>query len=66
MISGFVTASGILIAGSQLGHVLGIQSGGHNLIEMGANLISQFDSFNPITFAIESALSCTCFCAANI
>jgi sulfate permease, SulP family len=65
VISGFVTASGILIAGSQLGHIFGIQ-GGHNLIEMGANLISQFDSFNPITFAIEPALSCTCFCAANI
>jgi sulfate permease, SulP family len=52
VISGFVTASGILIAGSQLGHVLGIQGGGHNLIEMGANLISQFGSFNLITFAI--------------
>jgi len=52
VISGFVTASGILIAGSQLGHILGIQGGGHNLIEMGANLISQFGSFNLITFAI--------------
>ncbi len=34
VISGFVTASGILIAGSQLGHILGIEGGGHNLIEM--------------------------------
>lgn len=52
VISGFVTASGILIAASQLGHILGVQGGGHNLIEMGTNLISQLGSSNLITFVV--------------
>ncbi len=34
LISGFITASGILIATSQIKHLLGISAGGHNLIEM--------------------------------
>jgi sulfate permease, SulP family len=34
LIAGFITASGILIATSQLKHLLGISAGGHTLIEM--------------------------------
>ena len=52
VISGFVTASGILIAASQLGHILGIQGGGHNLLEMSASLIGGLKSFNAITLLI--------------
>ncbi|MEQ9546964.1 MAG: sulfate permease [Marinobacter sp.] len=52
VISGFVTASGILIAGSQLGHILGISGGGHNLLEMVHRLWLQLDGFNPITLQI--------------
>ncbi|HDZ56403.1 hypothetical protein LCGC14_0657970 [marine sediment metagenome] len=52
VISGFVTASGILIAGSQLGHILGLQGGGHNLIEMAQSLILQLPAINLPTFAI--------------
>ncbi|MEO9586584.1 MULTISPECIES: sulfate permease [Marinobacter] len=52
VISGFVTASGILIGASQLGHILGIQGGGHNLLEMGENLLGGLRSFNPITLFI--------------
>jgi len=52
VISGFVTASGILIAGSQLGHILGIQSGGHNLIEMVQGIWSGLTGFNPITLML--------------
>ena len=52
VISGFVTASGILIAGSQLGHILGLQGGGHNLIEMAQSLILQLPATNLPTFAI--------------
>ncbi len=52
VISGFVTASGILIAGSQLGHILGIQGGGHNLIEMVSGLLNDLPATNPITLAI--------------
>lgn len=34
VISGFITASGILIAASQLKHILGIAAGGHNLLDI--------------------------------
>ncbi|MGF2734718.1 SulP family inorganic anion transporter [Marinobacter sp. DUT-1] len=52
VISGFVTASGILIAGSQLGHILGIQGGGHNLLEMVQGLWLQLGGVNPVTLVI--------------
>ncbi|GAA0838787.1 solute carrier family 26 protein [Marinobacter szutsaonensis] len=52
VISGFVTASGILIAGSQLGHILGIQGGGHNLLEMVEGLWQQLGGINPVTLVI--------------
>lgn len=52
VISGFVTASGILIAGSQLGHILGIQGGGHNLLEMVRGLWQQLGGINPVTLVI--------------
>src|SRR5690554_2534665 len=42
VISGFITASGLIIAASQLKNVLGVEAGGHNLLELllglGANL----------------------------
>ncbi|MGX0878740.1 SulP family sulfate permease [Roseovarius sp. MBR-154] len=34
VIAGFITASGVLIAASQLKHILGVPAGGHTLIEM--------------------------------
>lgn len=34
VIAGFITASGVLIAFSQLKHILGIKTNGHNLIEL--------------------------------
>jgi SulP family sulfate permease len=52
VISGFVTASGILIAGSQIGHILGIKGGGHNLIEMAQSLWLQLGAINPVTVLI--------------
>ncbi|KPQ01585.1 SulP family inorganic anion transporter [Marinobacter sp. HL-58] len=52
VISGFVTASGILIAGSQLGSILGIQGGGHNLLEMGQGLWQQMGEVNAFTLMI--------------
>lgn len=38
VVSGFITASGILIAASQLKHLLGVPLSGHNLYELGASL----------------------------
>ena len=34
VIAGFITASGLIIAASQLKHILGIKAGGHNLFEL--------------------------------
>lgn len=52
VISGFITASGILIATSQLQHILGIEASGHTLIEMVSALISHLGQSNPITVVI--------------
>ncbi|WP_414674399.1 SulP family inorganic anion transporter [Marinobacter sp.] len=54
VISGFVTASGILIVGSQLGPLLGIDSGGHNLLEMIKGLWGQLAAINMVTLIIGS------------
>ena len=52
VIAGFITASGILIATSQLKHILGIEAGGHTLIEMVGALLSHLGQINPITVVI--------------
>lgn len=52
VISGFITASGILIAVSQLKHILGIQASGHNLIEMVKALGSNLTQTNLPTLVI--------------
>ncbi|TCD05511.1 sulfate permease [Erythrobacteraceae bacterium CFH 75059] len=52
VISGFISASGLLIATSQLGHILGIPAGGDNWPEMLGSLASAIGSVNPWTMAI--------------
>lgn len=52
VIAEFITASGILIATSQLKHILGIEAGGHTLIEMVGALLSHLGQINPITVVI--------------
>jgi SulP family sulfate permease len=52
VISGFITASGILIAASQLRHILGIPGGGDTLIEIGRSLALHADSANLPTLAV--------------
>ncbi len=52
VIAGFITASGILIATSQLKHILGIEAGGHTLIEMVGALVANLGQINPITVVI--------------
>ncbi|WP_417626222.1 SulP family inorganic anion transporter [Pararhodobacter aggregans] len=59
VIAGFITASGILIAASQLKHVLGIGGGGDTLIEVVEALLSHLGQTNLITLAI--GLSATAF-----
>jgi len=52
VISGFITASGILIAVSQLKHILGVRVSGHNLIEIGQSLVGQLGMTNLPTLVI--------------
>lgn len=40
VISGFITASGLIIAASQLKHIFGIESSGHNLFDIIQNLMT--------------------------
>ncbi|MFI0471381.1 SulP family inorganic anion transporter [Halomonas sp. HMF6819] len=52
VISGFLTASGILIAASQLGNLLGIQSSGFTLVERVMTLAPNLMSINVFTVVI--------------
>jgi len=52
VISGFITASGILIAASQLKHILGVEAHGHTLVEMVASLSGRLAEINLPTLAI--------------
>ncbi|MGD8768139.1 MAG: sulfate permease [Methyloceanibacter sp.] len=55
VIAGFITASGILIACSQLKHILGVEAGGKTLLEMLGSLRAHLDETNMITLAIGVA-----------
>lgn len=52
VISGFITASGILIATSQLKHILGVKAGGDNWPDMLGGLASTIGDTNIWTLAI--------------
>ncbi|WP_128891071.1 SulP family inorganic anion transporter [Erythrobacter sp. HKB08] len=52
VISGFITASGILIATSQVKHILGVKAGGDNWPEMLGSLASAVGDTNAWTLAI--------------
>ncbi|MGB0905057.1 MAG: SulP family inorganic anion transporter, partial [Mangrovicoccus sp.] len=52
VIAGFITASGILIAFSQLKHILGIKTSGHNLTELVTELIHGLPDTNFWTLGI--------------
>ncbi|TNE42687.1 MAG: sulfate permease [Alphaproteobacteria bacterium] len=52
VISGFISASGVLIAVSQLKHILGIHVSGHNLLHLLPSLVSGLPQTNFYTLAI--------------
>lgn len=52
VISGFLTASGILIAVSQLGSLMGVSSSGFTLVERIMTLLPNLSTVNPYTVAI--------------
>lgn len=63
VISGFITASGILIAAGQVRHMLGIPGGGEALPQILRALAANLGAANPITIAIGlGALGFLIFC----
>jgi SulP family sulfate permease len=52
VIAGFITASGIIIAASQLKHILGVNAEGHNLLELTISLFQHAPETNWITAII--------------
>ena len=52
VIAGFITASGIIIAASQLKHIFGINAHGHNLYELMKSVFENISEINWLTFAI--------------
>ena len=63
VIAGFITASGVIIAASQLKHILGVPASGHNLYELGLSLITQLPQTNPITLLIGAGAGAFLFWA---
>ncbi|MHC0052241.1 SulP family inorganic anion transporter [Actibacterium sp. D379-3] len=52
VIAGFITASGIIIATSQLKHILGIKAEGHNLVELLRSIFAHLGEVNLWTLVI--------------
>lgn len=52
VISGFISASGILIAASQLKTLMGVKADGHNFVELSLSLWSQVGQVHGLTLAI--------------
>ena len=55
VISGFITASGIIIAASQVKHLLGVSASGDNLYEVIVSLLEHVRDANVLTLAIGAA-----------
>jgi SulP family sulfate permease len=55
VIAGFITASGIIIAASQLKHILGIPASGHNLYELVLSIVEHLGEINWITLVIGAS-----------
>ncbi|WP_412564611.1 SulP family inorganic anion transporter [Thalassobius sp. MITS945101] len=52
VIAGFITASGVLIATSQLKHIFGIDAHGHTMVDLLGSLFGNQHLTNPITLVI--------------
>ncbi|MBM9594825.1 SulP family inorganic anion transporter [Roseitranquillus sediminis] len=65
VISGFITASGILIATSQLRHILGIDAGGHTMVELARSLVDGLPETNLPTLAVGAAATAFLFWARS-
>jgi SulP family sulfate permease len=65
VISGFITASGILIATSQLEHILGVEASGHTMVELVASLVRALPQINVPTLVIGAAATAFLFWARS-
>ncbi|KNG93642.1 SulP family inorganic anion transporter [Pseudaestuariivita atlantica] len=63
VISGFITASALIIAVGQLKHILGIDVSGHNLVEQVASLVGGLSGTNLATLAIGGGAAAFLFWA---
>lgn len=54
VITGFVTASGIIIAASQMKHIFGVSADGHNILEIASSLRESIIELNWFTLLIGS------------
>ncbi|MFG6499305.1 MAG: SulP family inorganic anion transporter [Roseovarius sp.] len=61
VIAGFITASGILIAASQLRHILGIEAEGHTLPQILSSLWAHLGEVNGITLGLGLAATAFLF-----
>lgn len=52
VISGFITASGLLIATSQLKHLFGVEAEGHTLLEVFPSIVAHLGQVNWITLTL--------------
>lgn len=61
VIAGFITASGIIIAASQLKHILGVKAEGHNLYEIVLSLAKHIGDVNVITLMLGVSVTAFLF-----
>ncbi|MEY8875367.1 MAG: SulP family inorganic anion transporter [Leptothrix sp. (in: b-proteobacteria)] len=61
VISGFISASGLLIAASQLKTLMGVKAEGHNLVDLLGALIGQVPHTNTLTLAVGVAATAFLF-----
>ena len=56
VVSGFITASGILIAFSQMRHILGVEAGGYSLLEIISSLVTTLPDTNwvAVSFGVSA------------
>lgn len=55
VVAGFITASGLLIALSQMKHILGIAVSGHNFFDMAVSLFSMITKIHSITLMLGAS-----------
>lgn len=61
VISGFITASGLIIAASQLKHILGIPAEGKNLVDLLGGLFANLGQINATTLVIGASATAFLF-----